>query len=129
PQLALGEARAGALEVGRQIALETLLGKRSGVAEQAQPDSSIRHDGAAADGIALRFGERLRQRILRVGDADQEAGRDDRGRKLHPNTSDVIVRNHASASTASAARALRGASAGLTPPDPGTSASRPPVGW
>src|SRR2546425_564333 len=48
----------------------------------------------------------------------------------HPNTSSVMVRNHASASTASAARVARGAPAGLTPPEPGTSASCPPAeGW
>ena len=46
----------------------------------------------------------------------------------HPKTSAVMVRNQASAKMASAARVERGASAGLTPPEPGTSASCPPDG-
>ena len=63
-------------------------------------------------------------------DAAARRGRDERGREpSHPKTSAVIVRNQASASTASAARVARGASAGLTPPAPGTSASCPPDGW
>src|SRR5262249_53876756 len=122
-------------QIGREIALEAFLGKRAAVAEQAQSDLAVRHDAAAAGGIALGAGERLRDRILALRDvalrdAQHEHGRDDRGqRRSHPNTSPVIVRNQASASTASAARIARGASWGLTPPAPGTSASGPPDGW
>ena len=121
---------AGSLEIGREIALEALLRERPAVTEEAQADLAVGDDRAAARGIALGAGERLRQRILSMRDAHHREGRDDRGREPHPNTSPVMVRNQASASTASAARVARGASAGLTPPEPGTSARSPLAdGW
>src|SRR3954451_5877896 len=62
PQLALRPAGAGALQARRQVALEALLRKRAGVAQQARalaPD----YDGAAALGIARRAGQRLRNGV------------------------------------------------------------------
>src|SRR5262249_62311302 len=76
--------------------------------------------------VALAPRQRLRYRIFCTRHTHEAADRDDRGRQEpHPKTSLVIVRNHASARTASAARVARGASEGLTPPEPGTSASCP----
>src|SRR5262249_15010274 len=131
PELPLRPPCARAAEVGREIALEALVGKRSAVAEQAEAHLATGDDRAAARGITLGAGERLPNRVLRVRGAQHGRGRDDRGhRGCHPKTSAVIVRNHASASTASAARVARGASWGLTPPAPGTSASCPFAdGW
>ena len=130
PQLGLGRALAGAAQIGREIALEPLVRERPAVTEQAQAHLAVGDDRAAARGIAPGAGERSRDPIVRIRHTGQGADRDERGREpLHPNTSSVIVRNQASASTASAARVARGASAGLTPPEPGTSAICPPDGW
>src|SRR5439155_26979655 len=134
PQLALGPALAGAREIGREIALEALLGERSAVAEQAQAELAVGDDRPAAGRIALGSGKRRRDRVLRphrtaARRAHHAAGGDETRGESHPNASVVIVRNQASASTASALRVSRGASDGLTPPAPGTSASCPPVGW
>ena len=58
PQLLDRPTRAGAFKVRSQIALEPLLRKRTGMAQQAQPDRAIEHDRAAACRIAGRTGER-----------------------------------------------------------------------
>ena len=54
------QARAGACEVGRNVALEALFGKRSAMAEQAKPLLAVGDDGAAFGGIARRSAERRR---------------------------------------------------------------------
>src|SRR5262249_58546707 len=132
PKLALGPSRAGAPEIGREVALKSLFRKRPAVTQQAQTDLTVDDDRAATDRVALRTGQRLRNRIFRARDTDRATDGDERRRPptrpAHPKTSPVIVRNQASASTASAARVARGASAGLTPPAPGTSANWPPDG-
>jgi len=66
PQLALGPPRAGSPEIGREVALEPLLRERPAVAEQAQTHLPVGDDRAAARGIALGAGERLRDRVLSV---------------------------------------------------------------
>src|SRR3989442_952120 len=129
PELGFRPALAGSREVGREIALEALLRKRPAVTEQAQTHLAVDNDRAATHRIALDASERVRHPILSARDARHATDRDDRGRENpHPNTSPVMVRNHASASAASTARAACGASDGLTPPEPGTSASCPLVG-
>src|SRR4029453_7594143 len=128
PQLAFRPAGAGALETGREIALKALLGERPAVAQQAQADLPTGDDGAAARRIARRAGERCGDRVLTARQTRRATDGDEGCAELHPKTSPVIVRNHASARTASAARAPRGASLGLTPPAPGMSASCPPLG-
>src|SRR5262249_4161786 len=132
PQLALGPPLAGPRQIGREIALKALFRERSAVAEETQAELAIGNDRAAARRGTRRTGDRSSERVLRAGHADRRAhragGGDERGGESHPNASPVIVRNQASASTASALRASRGASDGLTPPAPGTSASCPLVG-
>ena len=99
--------------------------------EQAQADLAIDEDCPTALGIAPYSCERLRHRILGMG-TTCHAPRSEQRRAhghSHPNTSLVMVRNQPSAIAASSARVARGASAGLTPPAPGTSASWPFVGW
>src|SRR5207249_683117 len=84
------------------IALEALLRKRPAVTEQAQTHLAVDNDRAATHRIALDASERVRHPILSARDARHATDRDDRGRENpHPNTSPVMVRNHASASAAS----------------------------
>src|SRR5262245_26771786 len=133
-QLSFGPALAGAREIGGEIALEALLRERPAVAEQAQAELTVGDYRAAPGRIAPGTGERLRDRVLRprpvaARRAQRAAGGGEGRDQSHPNASVVIVRNQASASTASALRVSRGASCGLTPPEPGTSASCPFVGW
>src|SRR5262249_51297812 len=132
PELALGPPLAGTRQIGCEIALKALLRERAAVAKQAQAELAIGDDRATARRVTLTTGERSRDRVLRARHADRRAhraaGGDERRGESHPKTSPVIVRNQASASTASALRASRGASDGLTPPAPGTSASCPLVG-
>src|SRR5262249_7933719 len=132
PELALGPPLAGPREIRGEVALEALLRERAAVAEQAQAKLAIGDDRATAHRVTLAAGERSRDRVLRARDAARRAhraaGGHERRGESHPKASPVIVRNQASASTASALRASRGASDGLTPPAPGTSASCPLVG-
>ena len=93
------------------------------MAEEAEPDLSAGHDGPAPRGIPARAGEGLRDRVVALRRAAPAQHQRERAGEPHPNVSAAMVRNHASASTASTARVARGASDGLTPPAPGTSAS------
>src|SRR4051812_46958464 len=52
-QLRRGVARAHAAQVGREVALEALLGERPAVAQQAQPHLAVGDQRAAAGGIAF----------------------------------------------------------------------------
>ncbi len=100
-----GQPVADPAEVGCQIALERLLGEGAGMAEQAQPDPAIGHEGTAACRIAGRAGERARDRVAddlvgheavgcrRQGGAEGQQAR----QPPQPNTSIAIVSNHASA--------------------------------
>ena len=83
---------------------------------------ALDHDGPAPLGVARRAGQRLRngvadnlvgtQRFLRLRRAAERNGEDEEREALHPNTSPVMARYQASASSASALRVARGASAG-----------------
>src|SRR5262249_62148123 len=117
---------------GAEMARKAPLRERAARAKQAQAELAIGDYRTPGRRVPLAPGERSRDRILPARHADRRAhraaGGDERRRESHPKTSPVIVRNQASASTASALRASRGASDGLTPPAPGTSASCPLVG-
>src|SRR5689334_6788115 len=62
--LPLGQLRS-ASQVWGEIALEALFRKRAAVAEQAKPDLPACDDRPPPDRIALRPGERVRDRVLR----------------------------------------------------------------
>ena len=106
------------------------------MAQQAKPDLPVRDDLQAARGISGSPGQRLGDRIARDrvgpqllrgrGRAREQDGRYRPPRQ--PNTSPVIVLNQPSANWASSARFSRGASSGLTPPEPSMSASTPSLG-
>src|SRR5262249_40273800 len=63
--LALGQARADALEIGRKITLEPLLGERPAMAQQAQADLPVGDDRPAPRRIALGARQRGRYLIAR----------------------------------------------------------------
>src|SRR6185369_7915013 len=120
----------------RHGALEPLPRIWARVAQQAKPNLPVREDLEAAFGISGCSGQRLRDRIARHrigpqllrcrGRAGEQSGR--YHPPLQPNTSPVIVLNQPSANWASSVRFSRGASSGLTPPEPSTSASTPSFG-
>src|SRR6266852_3282013 len=62
---ALREARAHSLQVGREVALEPLLGERPAVAQQAQADLPAGDDRPAPRRIALTTRQRDRDRVSR----------------------------------------------------------------
>src|SRR5262249_15723877 len=126
--LRFGPPGARAPEIRSEIALEPLLGKWPAMAEQAEAHLPVGDYCAAARGITLGARKRLGNSIVRARPTDPPPHRKGLCPPIHPTPSAVRVLNHASASTASAARDGRGASDGLTPPDPGTSASCPFVG-
>ena len=89
PDLALGEPAADASQVGREIALEALLGERPAVTEEAQPRLTVDDDRPPARGIAAGAGERIGQGILgtrRIRQRAQDPERD--GREAEARTPD-----------------------------------------
>src|SRR5262245_1241954 len=91
------------------------------MAQQAQPDRPVEHDGAPALRIALGAGQRGRDRV-----ADDRVGaqllgpcagrRHQQGeqQRSHPNTAAVVSAYHAAASLASPLRTVGAAASGLT---------------
>src|SRR5207244_7456595 len=59
-ELAFRPALAGSREIGREISLEALFGKRPAVTEQAQTYLAVGDDRAATRRVALDAGERVR---------------------------------------------------------------------
>ena len=133
------------LRSGASVPWKLLLREGPGMAQQAKPDLPIGHDRAAARRIALRAGQRGRDRVAddRIG---AQALLGERARRSTPawprapshvqadvtllsqKLPPVIVLNQPFAKFASSSRVARGASAGLTPPAPGMSVSCPLVG-
>ncbi|CCV13932.1 hypothetical protein MESS4_610039 [Mesorhizobium sp. STM 4661] len=108
PDLAFGEPRADAGEVGRKRPVQMRLGERAAVAERAQAALPIHHQRRAARRIALFAGERLKNRIAGDGigtyfpaggrrSNKHRGGEGETNHPFHPNTSPVIVRNQSSA--------------------------------
>src|SRR6202521_5727043 len=63
PQLARGPSRAAAGKIRREVALELLLGKRAGMAQQAETDLAVGDDRPAAQRIAGLVAQRRRDRV------------------------------------------------------------------
>src|SRR5688572_20194142 len=63
PQLSLRPARSGSLEAGRKRALKAFFRVWPAVAEQAKPGLTVNDNGAPAFRVAVRSGERIRDRV------------------------------------------------------------------